>query len=119
LLDIGRTKASNLVGGGTVPHVERRRSPRVAVANHPDLPSGIVDVSLGGLSVSLPYVLPRDSVHDVGLTLSNGAEVVLRVRVAHRRRVPRPGELDIFVTGLEFLADVSDQSSSTTLRIAS
>jgi PilZ domain len=101
-----------------VPNVERRRSPRIAVRNHPDLPAGIVDISLGGFSVALRYVLPKESVHDVGLSLSNGAEVVLRVRVAHRRRVVRPGELDVFLTGFEFLADVSDMSTNA-LRIAS
>jgi hypothetical protein len=102
-----------------VSNPERRRSPRVSVANHPDLPAGLVDVSLGGLSVALPYVLPHGSVHDVGLKLSNGDDVVLRVRVAHRRREPRPDGLDVFVTGFEFLADVTGQASLNALRIAS
>jgi len=102
-----------------VSNLERRRSPRVAVANHPDLPAGLVDVGLGGLSVALPYVLPNGTVHDVGLTLANGAEVILRVRVAHRRREPRPGGLDVFVTGLEFLADVTGDASLTAVRVAS
>ena len=100
-------------------NAERRRSPRVVVRNHPDLPAGVVDISLGGLSVALPYLLAKDSVQDIGLTLSNGDDVVLRVRVAHRHRVARPGELDVYVTGLEFLADVSDLSSTRALRIAS
>ena len=100
-------------------NLERRRSPRVAVVNHPDLPAGIVDVGLGGLSVALPVVLTYGSVHDVGLTLSNGADVILRVRVAHRRRERRPGGLEVFVTGLQFLADVTGQASPTALRVAS
>jgi hypothetical protein len=91
----------------------------VAVANHPDLPAGLVDVGLGGLSVVLPFVLPNDSVQDVGLTLSNGADVVLRVRVAHRRREPGPGGLDVYVTGFEFLADVTGQASLGAVRVAS
>ena len=99
-------------------NLERRRSPRVAVANHPDLPAGLVDVGLGGLSVALPYVLPKDTVHDVGLTLANG-EIVLRLRVAHRRRETRPGGLDVFVTGFEFLADVTGDASLTAVRVAS
>lgn len=99
-------------------NVERRRSPRVTVGNHPDLPAGLVDVSLGGLSVALPYVLPCGSIHDVGLTLSSGEAIVLRVRVAHRRREPRPNGLDVFVTGFEFLADVSDLAV-TPVRVAS
>jgi hypothetical protein len=102
-----------------VSNLERRRSPRVAVANHPELPAGIVDVGLGGLSVALPFVLKHGTVHDVGLTLSNGADVILRVRVAHRRREARPGGFDVFVTGFEFLADVTGQASPTAVRIAS
>ena len=100
-------------------NLERRRSPRVRVGNHPELPTGIVDVGLGGLSIALPYVLPKDSVQDIGLTLPSGDDVVLRVRVAHRHRERRPGGLDVFVTGFEFLADVTDQASLRTLRIAS
>jgi hypothetical protein len=91
----------------------------VAVSNHSDLPAGVVDVSLGGLSVALPFVLLKDSIHDVGLTLSNGDDVILRVRVAHRRREPRPDGLDVFVTGLEFLADVTGQASRGAVRVAS
>mgnify|MGYP003579823389 CR=1 FL=1 len=94
---------------------ERRRSPRVAALNNPALPSDIVDVGLGGLSVALPFVLRTGSVHDIGLTLPNG-DVVLRVRVAHRRREMRPGRADVYVTGFEFLADVTDQPSLTAPR---
>lgn len=100
-------------------NMERRRSPRVPVANHPDLPAGLVDVGLGGLSIALPYLLPKDSVQDVGLKLANGDDVVLRVRVAHRRREPRLGGQDVFVTGLEFLADVTGQASLSAVRVAS
>lgn len=102
-----------------VSHPERRRSPRVSVRNHPTLPAGIVDVGLGGLSVALPFVLPMGSVHDVGVKVSEGPDVVLRVRVAHRRRESRPGATDVFVTGLEFLADVTDQPALTSFRVAS
>jgi hypothetical protein len=82
------------------------------------LPPGIVDVGLGGLSVALPFVLPRGSVHDVGLTLSNGADVVLRVRVAHRRRESRPDGEEVFVTGFEFLADLTGQPAPTAFHVA-
>jgi hypothetical protein len=64
-------------------------------------------------------LLPKDSVHDVRLTLSNGADVFLRLRVAHRRREPRPDGLDVFVTGFEFLADVTGQASLGAVRVAS
>jgi hypothetical protein len=100
-----------------VPHVERRRSTRVPVTDHPDLPSGIIDVGLGGLSVALPFVLPEDSVHDVGLKLSNGGDVVLRVREAHRRREAREDGGEVFVTGLEFLADLTGESTGTALEV--
>lgn len=100
-------------------NLERRRSPRVAAVNHPDLPAGIVDVGLGGLSVALPFVLPQDSVHDLGLTLPNGADVVLRLRVAHRRRETGPGGRDVFVTGFEFLADMTGQPSPSAVNVAS
>ena len=102
-----------------VSNPERRRSPRVAVQNHPALPSGIVDVGLGGLSVALPFVLPKGSVHAVGLQLSNGDDVVIRVRVRHRRRESRPGGADVFVTGLEFLADLTGQPTPAAFRVAS
>ena len=102
-----------------MPNPERRRSLRVTASNHPTLPAAIVDVSLGGLSIALPFILPRESVHDVGLTLLNGDDCVLRVRVAHRHREPRPDGLDVFVTGFEFLADVTGQASGSALRVAS
>ena len=69
--------------------------------------------------MALPFVLLKNSVHDVGLQLSNGSDVVLRVRVAHRRRESRPGGPDVFVTGLEFLADVTGEPALTTFRVAS
>jgi hypothetical protein len=97
---------------------ERRRSPRVAVSNHPAVPHAVVDVSLGGLSVALPYILPKGSVQDVELTIGD-ADVVLRVRVAHRRRETGPNGLEVFVTGLEFLADVTGQASRGAVRVAS
>jgi hypothetical protein len=78
-----------------------------------------VDVGLGGLSVALPFVLRTGSVHDVGLKLSDGADVVLRVRVAHRRRETRPGGADVFVTGFEFMADLTGQRAQTAFRVAS
>jgi hypothetical protein len=99
--------------------MERRRSPRIAVSNHPMLPPGIVDVSLGGLSLALPGVLSQGTVHDVGVTLGNGTEVTVRVRVAYSRRESQPAGGHVFVTGCEFLADVTNESCGRTLRFAS
>ena len=98
---------------------ERRRSPRVAVGHDQGLPSGIVDIGLGGLSIALPFLLPHDSVHDIGLGLSNGKDVVLRLRVAHQRRELRADGPDVFVTGFEFLGDVTGQPALTAVRLAS
>ena len=99
--------------------LDRRRSPRVAAANHPELPRGIVDVGLGGLSVKFREPLAPDSVHDVSVTLGSGSEIVFRVRVAYSRRESRPDGGPVFVTGLAFLADVTDQASREPLRLAS
>jgi hypothetical protein len=71
------------------------------------------------LSLALPFVLARGTVHDIELRLSDGADVVLRVRVAHRRRESRPDGADVFITGLEFLADVTGQRALTPFRVAS
>jgi hypothetical protein len=78
-----------------------------------------VDVGLGGLSVALPFLLRTGSVHDVGLKFPNGDDVVLRVRVAHRRREKRAGGADVFVTGFEFMADLTGQPALSAFRVAS
>ena len=98
--------------------MERRRSPRVTASDHPDLPPGLIDIGLGGLSIEVASPLAPGTVHDIGLALRNGPEVVLRMRVAYSRCTPVDGR-DVFVTGLAFLADVTHQSSPHTLRLAS
>jgi hypothetical protein len=99
--------------------VERRRSPRVATVNHPNFPPTVLDVGLGGLSVELPRKLPAGAVRDIGLRIGADSEMVLRMRVAYARRERRATGKHVFVTGLEFLADVTDQASSVELRLAS
>jgi len=98
--------------------IERRRSPRVPVTNRSGLPTSVRDVSLGGLSIELPHPVPVGSVRDFALTLA-GAEIVLRTRVAHVHRESKPNGRTVFVVGVAFLADVSDQTSLQPLRLAS
>ena len=78
-----------------------------------------IELAMASIVVALPFVLPKGSVHAVGLKLSNGADVVLRVRVRHRRRESRPDGADVFVTGLEFLADLTGQPTPAAFRVAS
>jgi hypothetical protein len=91
----------------------------VPVANHRGLPAAIRDISLGGLSMELAEEVAVDSVHDFGFTLGNGTEIVLRARVAHTRREARLQGRPVFVTGVQFLADVSGQASGRPLQLAS
>jgi hypothetical protein len=99
--------------------LERRRSPRVSTGDHPGLPKGIVDVSLGGFAIALPVRLPSGSVHDVGLRTANGLDVAVRVRVAYSRPDRGADGDDVFVTGFAFVADVTNVPSRRTLQLAS
>jgi hypothetical protein len=98
--------------------IERRRSLRVPVTSGSGLPTSVRDVSLGGLSIELPDRVPVGSIRDFAFKLA-GEEVVLRVRVAHVRRESTPDGGTVFVVGVAFLADVSDQTSLQPLRLAS
>jgi hypothetical protein len=112
--------SSRQAAGGFVSQcLERRRSPRVSVEAHRGLPKGLVDVSLGGFAIALPLRLPHGSVHDVGLSFGNGRNVALRVRVAYSRQEEATQRPDIFVTGFEFVADVTNVPSRRTLQLAS
>ena len=98
--------------------IERRRSARVAVANHQGWPTRVRDISLGGLSLELPTKVPVGSIRDFAFTY-DGAEIVLRARVAHVHRESKPGAGTVFVVGVAFLADVSDQALLQPIRVAS
>ena len=98
--------------------IERRRSIRVAVADHGGWPTRVRDISLGGLLIELPNEVPVGSIRDFALTYG-GAEIVLRARVAHVRRESRPGAGTVFVVGVAFVADVSDQVALHFIRVAS
>jgi hypothetical protein len=98
--------------------IERRRSPRVPVMNHRGVPASVCDVSLGGLAIELYEDVAVDSVQDFGLTLGD-RDVVLRCRVVHIRRESRADRDDVFVAGVEFLADVSGEAALRPLQVAS
>jgi hypothetical protein len=98
--------------------IERRRSPRVPVTSRCGLPPSVRDVSLGGFSIELPDEVSVGSIRDFALNLA-GAEIVLRARVAHVRRESKPDGGTVFIVGVAFLADVSDQTSLQPLRLAS
>lgn len=86
---------------------DRRRSPRVAVTDHRDLPAALRDVSLGGFSLALPEHLGIGTVHDFELKVGARSRIVLRGRVTHAEAEPRPNGRTVYVTGLEFLADLT------------
>jgi hypothetical protein len=93
-----------------VEHVKRRRSPRVRVGSHAQLPASLRDVGLGGFSLETPTPLPRGSVHDFGLAMKDGSAVVLRARVVHSHRELRPMGGHVYVTGVKFLEDVTGRT---------
>ena len=89
---------------------ERPRSPRVDLLG---LVSGrllgagtevvVRDMSLGGLATETPFTLERGSIHDLRLTLGDGAAVDLRARVMHCRNIAAEGETPLYFTGWQFV----------------
>jgi hypothetical protein len=90
--------------------IDRRRSPRVPVASHQFLPAVIRDVSLGGFAIELGEELPEGSIHDFDLRVGDATRVILRARVAHTTPEFRATGPDVFVTGLEFIEDVTEDA---------
>lgn len=99
---------------------ERRRSPRVDLLG---LVSGrlltadtevvVRDMSLGGLATETPFPLEKGSVHDLRLTLGDGAAVDLRARVMHCRNIAAEGEEPRYFTGFQFIdEEQADDSGS-------
>lgn len=86
---------------------DRRHSVRVPVAGHRDLPAALRDVSLRGFSLALPESLPIGSVHDFDLSVGRGTRLVLRARVVHRAPEPQSDGRAAFITGLQFIADMT------------
>ena len=90
---------------------DRRRALRVSATHRRDLPAGLRDVSLGGFSLELPELLPIGTVRDFDLR-TRRSKLVLRSRVAHSTPVHKRNGRDVFVTGLQFVADVTPAQSA-------
>jgi hypothetical protein len=91
---------------------DRRRSPRVELLGlvsgrllRPGTEVVVRDMSLGGLSTETPFPFERGSVHDLQLTLGDGAAVDLRARVMHCRNIAAEGEEPKYFTGFQFVDD--------------
>ncbi len=97
---------------------DRRHSPRVAVDDHSRLPAALRDVSLGGFSLELPEELGLGTVHDFDLRVGPRSRIVVRARVAHAASETKPNGRTVFVTGLEFLADMTPESREALRRTA-
>jgi hypothetical protein len=101
---------------------ERRRSPRVELLGlvsgkllRPGTPVTVRDMSLGGLATETPFPFERGTVHDLQLTLGDGAAVDLRARVMHCRNIAAEGEAPRYFTGFQFVDEDSDGTSSDVL----
>lgn len=88
---------------------KRRRSPRVPVNNHPDLSAALRDVGLGGFALELPEQLGIGTVHDFDLRMGSASHLVVRARVAHTEPEAKADGRTVYVTGLEFLTDLTPE----------
>jgi len=102
-----------------VERLERRRSPRVPATNPARLPIGLRDVSLSGFAIETKKLLPINSVQEFRLAYPDGRSVILRARVAYSRRESGSQGSPIYVTGAEFLADVTARRSPVARPLAS
>jgi len=98
---------------------ERRRSPRVELLGlvsgrllRPGTAVVVRDMSLGGLATETPFPLERGTVHDLQLTLGDGAAVDLRARVMHCRNIAADGEEPKYFTGFKFVDDEGDETTA-------
>ena len=89
---------------------ERRRSPRVELLGlvsgrllQPGTSVVVRDMSLGGLATETPFPFERGTIHDLQLTLGDGAAVDLRARVMHCRNIAAEGEEPKYFTGFQFV----------------
>jgi hypothetical protein len=89
---------------------ERRRSPRVELLGlvsgrllQPGTAVVVRDMSIGGLATETPFPFERGTVHDLQLTLGDGAAVDLRARVMHCRNIAAEGEEPRYFTGFQFV----------------
>jgi hypothetical protein len=98
---------------------ERRRSPRVELLGlvsgrllRPGTAVVVRDMSLGGLATETPFPFERGSIHDLQLTLGDGAAVDLRARVMHCRNIAGDGEEPKYFTGFQFVDDEGEDASA-------
>ncbi len=96
---------------------ERRRSPRVELLGlvsgrllRPGTAIVVRDMSLGGLATETPFPFERGTVHDLQLTLGDGAAVDLRARVMHCRNIAADGEEPKYFTGFQFVDEEGDDT---------
>jgi hypothetical protein len=89
---------------------ERRRSPRVEILGRvsgrlalPGTSLIVREMSLGGLATETSFPFERGSVHELQLTLGDGAAVDLQARVMHSRNIAADGEPPVFLTGFQFV----------------
>jgi hypothetical protein len=95
---------------------ERRRSPRVEIHGRVSgtvIPPGTIvvvrEMSLGGLAIETPFPLQPGEVHDLLLTLGDGAAVDLRARVMHSRNIADAAAgTPLYLSGFQFIEDESD-----------
>ena len=97
---------------------ERRRSPRVELRGlvsgrllQPGTAVVVVDMSLGGLATETPFPFERGTVHELQLTLGDGAAVDLRARVMHCRNIAAEGEEPRYFTGFQFVDEEGEDAA--------
>jgi PilZ domain len=90
---------------------ERRRTARVRIVGQVhgravslDQPVTVREMSLGGLSLQTTFPFEVGALHDIRLTLGDGASIALRARVVHSRDIGGGGSA-AYETGFEFLDD--------------
>jgi len=70
------------------------------------------------MSAELLTALPIGAAHDIAMSVG-GEQMVLRMRVTYSRRERRRGHGPVFVTGLAYVRDVTEDVALTSLRLAS
>ena len=78
----------------------------MAVTQRRHLPVGLRDVSLGGFSLELREMLPIGTVREFDLKVRR-SRVVVRARVTHATPERTVAGRRVFVTGLQFISDVT------------
>ena len=72
-------------------------------------PVAVREMSLGGLAIETGFPFLPGDVHDLQLTLGDGAAVDLRARVMHCRSLADGEQEPRFLTGLQFIDEDADR----------